>query len=126
MSVEIHVDVLTAAHTAVLGEIDAEGATAYVEILNSADTLLSTLPLTFPSGAVDPLTGTLTCGFDARDEAAAASGTAHHADVCDAAGKVCLKMTCSAGSGPVSNTCVLTSLAIIAGAPVEGVSLTIG
>jgi hypothetical protein len=126
MSVTIHVDVRTAAHIAVLGEIDAEGATAYVEIRDSSDTVLCTLPLTYPSGSVDPANARLTCGFDGRDESAAASGAAHLAYVCDANGKELIKMTCSAGSGPVSNTCVLTSLAIIAGAPVEGVSLTIG
>lgn len=126
MSVTWAGSVLVAAHTAVLGEIDGEGATAYVDIYDSGDVLLSTLPLDFPSGTVNGTTGQLTMAFGARDEEAAASGTASYATLCDAADAVLATITCAEGSTPVSNTCVLTSLAIVAGSPVEGVSFTIG
>jgi len=126
MSVTIHVDVLVAAHTAVLGEIDSEGATAYINIRDSGDVLLSTLPLTYPAGTVSGTTGKLTLGFGARDEEAAASGTASYAELCDHAAKVLMELSCAAGSAPAADTCVLSSLSIIAGAPVEGVSATIG
>ena len=126
MSVTFHADLLVAAHTAVLGEIDAEGAAAYVAIYNISNTLLSTLPLDYPSGTVSGTTGQLTCTFGARDEAAAASGTASYATVCDAADKVLITLSCAAGTAAVADTCVLSTLSIVSGAPVEGVSLTIG
>lgn len=126
MSVTIHVDVLTAAHTAVLGEIDAAGATAYVDIRDSGNVLLSTLPLNFPAGTVDPLTGQLTMTWGPRDEAAAATGTADHAEICDAAAKVLFTLSCAEGVAPVADTCVLSTLSIVQDAPVEGVSITIG
>ncbi len=126
MSVTIHVDVLTAAHTAVLGEIDGAGATAYVNVRDSGDVLLSTLPLDFPAGTVDPLTGQLAMVWGARDDAAAATGSADHAEICDAAAKVLFVLSCSEGVAPVADTCVLSTLSIVAGAPVEGVSITIG
>lgn len=126
MSVAFHADLLVAAHTAVLGEIDGAGATAYVAIYDSADTLLSTLPLDYPSGTVNATTGQLTITFGARDESAAASGTADYATICDAADKVLITLSCAAGTAAVADTCVLSTLSIVAGAPVEGVSLTIG
>lgn len=126
MSVSFHADILVAAHTAVLGEIDGAGATAYVEIRDISNVLLSTLPLDFPAGTVNAGTGQLTCLFGAPDLAAEATGTADHVDVCDAAAKVLIALSCAAGVTPVADTCVLTTLSIVAGAPVEGVSLTIG
>ena len=56
----------------------------------------------------------------------AATGTADHADICDAAAKILIVLSCAAGVTPVADTCILTTLSIVAGAPVEGVSLTIG
>ena len=126
MSLTIHADVLVAAHTAVLGEIDAEGATAYVAIYDVGNVLLSTLPLDYPSGTVNGTTGTLTLTWGARDEAAAASGTANYATVCDAADKALLTLSCATGTVAVADTCVLGSLTVVAGSPVEGISLTIG
>ena len=126
MSVSFHADLLVAAHTAVLGEIDGAGATAYVEIRDVSDVLLSTLPLDFPAGTVDAGTGQLTCVFGLPDLEAAATGTADHADICDAAAKILITLSCEAGVTPVADACVLTTLSIVQGAPVEGVSLTIG
>ena len=107
-------------------EIDAEGALAYVNIRDSDDVLLSTLPLTFPAGDVSAITGQLTLDFGARDDEAEETGTADYAELCDAADKVLITMPCAEGSSPVADTCVLSSLSIVQGAPVEGVSFTIG
>lgn len=126
MSVSFNPELLVAAHTAVLGELDIGGATAYVEIRDISNVLLSTLPLDFPSGTVDAGTGQLTCVFGLPDLSADATGTADHADICDANARVLITLSCAAGVTPVADTCVLTTLSIVQGAPVEGVSLTIG
>jgi len=122
-----HADAYIAIHTALLDEIDAAGATCYVEICDSSDVVLSTLPLDYPAGAVNGTTGQLVMAFGARDEEAANGGTASYGRLKDHADKIWLdEVPCSAGSTPVANTLVLTSLTVVAGAPVEGISFTIG
>jgi hypothetical protein len=121
------VAVKVAVQTTAKGLIDGGGAAAYFDIYDASNVLLSTLPLTYPCGAVTGGTGQLVCTFGARDEAAAASGTANHAKLKTSAAVVLEdNIPCQAGSSPVSGKLVLSSLTIAVGAPVEGVSFTIG
>jgi hypothetical protein len=116
-----------AVQTAVLGQIDANGAAAYLEIRDSSNVLLSTLPFTYPAGTVSPGTGRLTLVFGDRDEAAAATGTADYAILKSANGTVINSdIPCQEGTAPVSGYCVLPSLSIVVDTPVEGTSFTIG
>jgi hypothetical protein len=121
------VDVKVAVQTAVKDEIDAGAAAAHVDIYDSGDVLLSTLPLAYPCGTVNGTTGQLTISFGARDEAAAATGTASYGQLVDADDRVLEdNIPCQAGTSPVSGKLVLSSLSIVSGSPVEGVSFTIG
>lgn len=123
-----------AAHTALLAAIDAAYATynqpAYIEICNDAATplVLATLPLDEPSvGEVSPTTGAVTFHFGAPDPAAANDGTAHHGRLKDAAGTIWLNnLECVADGfpSPMTGKLVLNALAVVSGAPFEGVSLT--
>lgn len=117
---------LVSVHTAVKDEIDGGGAAGYIDIYDSSDTLLSTLPLDYPCGTVNGTTGQLTIDFGARDDEAAATGTADYGVVKDSAGTTLITLDCAEGTSAVADTLVLSSLSIVAGAPVEGVSFTIG
>jgi len=126
MSWSVAVEV--AVQTAIKTQIDGAGASAYFEIYDSGNVLLSTLPLTYPCGTVSGTTGQLSCTFGDRDEEAAATGTADHVVLKNAAGvAVETNIPCQAGSTPVAGYFVMPSLSIVAGTPVEGIDpFTIG
>lgn len=127
MAIILSPTLLIAVHTAGKTTIDAGGAAGKLEIYSAAGTRLSTLPLSYPCGTVSGTTGQLTITFGARDEQAEASGTAAYAKVLTSASLVLIdNIPCAAGTSAVADTCVLTSLTITQGAPVEGVSFTIG
>lgn len=117
-----------AVQTAILTALDANGPSASVDIYDSGNVLLSTLPFTFPAGVVSGTTGQLALDFGSRDEAAAATGTASYVQLKTAIGVVIEdNIPCEAGSTPVSGKFVMPTLSIVAGAPVEGTSpFTIG
>lgn len=127
MPIVITPTLLIAAHNAVKTAIDAGGAAGSLSIYNASDLRLSVLPLTYPCGTVNGTTGTLTITFGARDEQAEASGTASYARLKTSAGVTLIDtIPCAAGSAPIADTCVLSSLTVVSGAPVEGTSFTIG
>lgn len=115
-----------AAHTAFLGLIDAGSAAAFVRVRDASDVLLSQVPLTDPAGSVNGTTGQLTLTPDGRDESADASGTAAYGEICDSDANVLLSIPAQAGTSPVSGALVLNTLTIVAAAPVEILSITIG
>lgn len=116
---------IVAANTSFRDLLDAATGAASVAIRDAADVLLSVIPLTDPCGTVNASSGQLTLVPDGRDEAADASGTAAYTEIRDGAGVVHLSMPCEAGISAVSGKCVLSTLAVIAGNPVEIVSATI-
>jgi hypothetical protein len=121
-----HEDAYIEAHTALLNAIDAAGATCYVEICNSANLVLATLPLSFPAGEVNPTTGALVFDFGDPDAAAANGGEAHHGRLKDKNGKIWLdNLLCTAAGfpAPMTGMLVLNSLTVVEDAPFEGVSL---
>ena len=116
-----------AVHSAVLDQIDLDGPSGYLEIRDSSNVLLGTVPLTYPAGTVSPGTGRLTITFTATALEAVASGTADYAILKSASGTIVNSdIPCKAGSGPESGYCVLPSVTITEGAPIEGTSFTIG
>lgn len=122
------VAVKSAVHLELLSIIDTGAPTTApkLDIYDSGNVLLSTLPLAYPSGAVN-VSGQLVMVFGPRDEQAAATGTASYAKFVAANASVLDDLIpCQAGSVPVSGVVVLSSLSIVAGAPVEGVSFVIG
>jgi hypothetical protein len=121
------VTALVTAHTSFRDLVDSHATLAgSVKIRSAADVLLATIPLTDPSGSVNGGTGQLTLTPDGRDESADTAGTAAYAEVCDGAGAVHLSIPCQAGTEPVSGYCVLNTLTIAQGGPVELVGAVIG
>lgn len=117
---------LVAAQTAFLGVLDAEAGAASIVILSAADVELAVIPLTDPAGTVNGTTGQLTLTPDGREESAPATGTAAYAELRDGNDVAHLALPCAAGSSAVSGQCVLSTLSIVIGAPVEVLSVTIG
>ncbi len=118
---------LVAAHTAFRDLIDGHATLAgSLKIRDTADVLLGTIPLDDPCGSVDGGTGQLTFAITGREEGADAAGTAAYGEFCDGAGDVHLALPCEAGTAPVAGRLVLNTLTIVAGAPIEAVSATVG
>ena len=115
-----------AAHAAFRDLLDAGGLAGAVQIKDDDDVLLAEIPLTYPCGTVDALTGRLTITPDGRDEEADASGTAAYAEFCDSNGVVHLSLPAQAGSSAVVGKLVINTLSIVAGGPVEVLSATVG
>lgn len=110
--------VLTAAHASLLALLDAAATPAKITLHSSADTLLSTVPLTQPAGSVDSETGALTLTPDGRDDSAVAGGVASYASIRDGDDTVLRSLPCISGMAPVPGYCVLNNLSIVEGGPV--------
>lgn len=118
---------LVAAHTAFRDLLDSHATLpGLIKVRDAADVLLGTITLADPCGSVDGGTGQLTLAIAAREEAADAAGTAAYGELCDGDGDVHLALPCQAGTEPVSGKLVLTTLTVVAGAPIEIDSATIG
>lgn len=115
-----------AAHTAFRDLIDVGAGAGSIKIRSASDVLLAVVPLADPCGAVNGTTGVLTLAMAGRDESADATGTAAYAEICDVAGAVQLALPAQAGGSVVSGYIVFNTLSIVAGAPVEVLSATIG
>jgi hypothetical protein len=115
-----------AANTSFKTLLDAETGAGSIAILSEADVVLAVIALTDPCGTVNGTTGQLTLTPDGREESAPAGGTASYAQIRDGADGVQLAMPCQAGTSAVSGYCVIDSLSITAGLPVEVVSAVIG
>ena len=127
MALSLTSTLLVAVHTAVKTAIDAGAGAGYLSIYNAGGTRLSVLPFTDPCGTVNATTGQLTVVFGSRDAGAEATGTASYARVFDSTGVALINnLPCVAGSAPVADSCVISSLSIVLNSPVEGVSFTIG
>jgi hypothetical protein len=120
------VAVLAAAHMAFLEVFDAVPFPGTIKIRDSADVLLATIPLAYPSGAVNQATGRLTFAIAGREENAPTGGMAAYGEFCDPYGVVHLALPTQAGLLPVSGKLVINSLVIVGGGPVSVVSATIG
>lgn len=116
---------IAAAHTALLALLDGAATAAKVTLHDSADVLLATVPLTDPAGTVNAGTGALTLTPDGRDESADAGGTASYATLRDGDGLAYRSLPCQTGSFAVPGACVLNTLTIIAGGPVEIISFAV-
>ena len=116
---------IVAAHTALLALLDGGATPGYIGIFDSGDTMLARIDLDTPGGTVNGTTGALTLATDGREDSAPASGTADYATIFDGDGTAYRSLTCQAGSFPVSGACVLNTLSIIEGGPVEIISAVI-
>lgn len=94
-----------------------------IAIYDASDTLLGSVDLDDPVGAVDPVTGELALAAVA-DGAWGASGTPAYATLYDGAGtpNAMQSLPCQAGGEALAGKCVLTTLAAVAGRPFSLVS----
>lgn len=114
-----------AAHNSLLALIDT-GTAGSIKIRSAADVLLAQIPLEDPGGTVNGTTGQLTLALDGRDESADATGTMAYAEVCESDGTVHLAIPAQQGTVAVAGKIVANTLSVVAGAPFEIVSATIG
>lgn len=112
---------IAAANTALVALL---GASATFTVHSAADTELASIAISNPAGLVDPVTGALTITSSARDEAAVA-GTASYASLRDSSNNVVKSWSCVQGTTPVTGYCVLRSLVLEEGVPVELLSFTV-
>jgi hypothetical protein len=70
-------------------------------------------------------TGDITIAIATQEDAALASGTAAYLDFCDGDDTVHYRLSCQQGTVAVAGKCVMNSLAIVAGAPVDILSVSI-
>ena len=120
-------DALLAANTSFRDLLHAGTGAGNLKIRDSGDVLLAEIPLADPCGTVNGTTGQLTFDVTAAEDASAdASGTAAYGEFCDGDDVVHLSLPAEAGSVAVSGKLVLNTLALIAGAPVQLLSATIG
>lgn len=119
--------VKVAINTALLALIDSDATSAAsVEIYNVSNVLLVELPLTYPAGTVASGTGQLDLTFPASGVPAAVTGTASYGKLVTQAGTVREdNIPCQAGTAPVAGKLVLSSLSLVEGVDVQGISLTV-
>jgi hypothetical protein len=117
--------VVVAAHNLVVTEASVGTNPPTVTIHSGTDVLLATITMTDPIGIVNPTTGVITCSQAAREESAPSTGTASYASIRDGNGDVLRSIPCQQGNSPVYGYCVLNTLEIATGVPVELISLTI-
>lgn len=115
-----------AAHTAYRDLLDAHATDpATITVHAADDTLLGMITLAKPCMSIDGGTGVASLIEDTREPAATA-GTAAYAVQRDGAGTAHHSLPCEAGTEPVAGKCVLNTLTIAAGAPIELVSWDLG
>ncbi len=118
-------DLWIAAHGAALAVIEGGASDPTIKIRDSGDVLLATAVLDETGSTCSGTTGDITFAILTQEDAAPASGTASYAEICDGDGAVHATMDCVQGSSPVAGACVMNTLAIVSGAPVDILSATI-
>lgn len=118
-------EVMVDAANALLDKIDSGNSNAWINIRDADDVILAQISLDDPGGTVDAA-GALTLSISGPDTSANASGTAAYAEVDKDIGPACLAIPVIEGASAVAGYLVLTSVAIVAGEPVEILSAVIG
>ena len=114
-----------AAHTALLGLIEGGAGDSKIKLYDGSDVLLGEFVIDDATSDVSGTTGDITIAISTQEDAAIAGGTASYITICDGDGAVVYKMSCQQGIEAVAGKCVMTSLTIIEGAPLDILSCTI-
>jgi hypothetical protein len=114
-----------AGYTALLGEITGGAGDATVSIFDDDDVLLAEATIDATASEVSATTGDITIEIDTQEDSAPAGGTASYAQIINGDAEPTIQVPCQAGSSPVAGYCVLNTLTIVSGAPVEILSVTI-
>lgn len=113
------------AHTALLDLIKAGTGAALARFYDADDVLLAEATLNKTSSAVSLSTGDITLVVETQEDAAVAGGTADTLRIVNGDGDVVVSFPCKAGSAAEAGWCVMSTLNVIIGAPVEISSLAI-
>jgi len=124
-AVEYATPTIVAAHTAVLGQIDAASSPAKLKLYDDADVLLATVTLTDPAGTVSAITGQVTLTA-AGTSSAVASGECTYGVMVDGDDNAIVSVPAESGASAVPGKIVLSTTSIVNGADVELVSCVIG
>lgn len=116
---------LDAAHTAILGEIDAGSGAGIIKLYADDDTLLCEITLDDPAGTVNATTGQLTITAPSAGTAVA-TGTCTYGTITDSDNNVIVTAPAEAGTSAVSDKIVINTLGITSGASITLNSCTIG
>ena len=116
---------MTAGYTAALNVITGGSGASTVSIFDADDVLLAEATIDDSASAVSETTGDITIAILAQEDAAPESGTASYAQIIDGDGDPHVQVDCQAGTTPIAGYCVLNTLSIVAGAPVEVLSVSI-
>ena len=115
--------VIAACNQAILDLLDSQEENARITIHTEMDVLLGELLLENPCGSVDLVTGVATLVPGPRLEEAPATGVAAYASIRDGAGHPHRSIPCMQGDSPVPGFCILNSLFVVAGSPVQIMSI---
>ena len=115
-----------AAHTAVLAEmLDDTTSEPKLKLYDSGPVKLAEFVIDDTGSPDNGSTGDITIAIATQEDAALASGTAAYLDFCDGGGTVHYRLSCEQGTVAVAGKCVMNSLSIVAGAPVDILSVSI-
>ena len=108
-----------AAHTALLTLIEAGASDSKIKLYDGSNVLLGEFVIDDATSDVSGVTGDITIEIATQEDAAIAGGTASYITICDGDGDVVYKMSCQQGTEAVAGKCVMNSLTIIQGAPID-------
>lgn len=116
-----------AAHTALLNLIESGAGVPKLKLYDTTvpAVLLGEFGIDETDSVVSGVTGDITLAIATQEDAALASGTASYLDICNGDGNVVYRMSCEQGTTAVTGKCVLNSISIISGAPIDIISSTI-
>lgn len=114
-----------AAHTALLTLIEDGASDSKIKIYDGSDVLLGEFVIDDATSDVSGTTGDITIAISTQEDAAIAGGTASYITICDGDGDVVYKMSCQQGTEAVAGKCVMNSLTITQGAPIDILSCEI-
>jgi hypothetical protein len=115
-------DAWTDINTALLARIGAGGSAA-LEFYSAADVLLASIDLDLVGASIDPTTADLAIPVDGREESAPAAGEASYTLVRNGAAAAVARLPCKVGTVADPGWCVMTTLSIVLGQPVEAAAL---
>ena len=114
-----------AGYTGLLGEVTSGAGTPSVKIFDADNELLATATINAATAAVNGATGTLSLPILAQEDSAPANGIASYAQIRNGDNEPTVEVPCQEGLTPVAGFCVLNTLSIAMGAPVEVLSVSI-
>lgn len=117
---------LIAMHTALLSVIDSDSNPGSVTIHDDTDTLLAEIPLAYPGGSIDPVTGILSINMNGSEESAPGEGTPNYGTLRNGLGEAIHSLPCQLGNEAVAGKCVINTEYIEIGGKVDLVSWIIG